>query len=337
MSRVFLLVSQIGFNVQHINEEFDQIVGWFRENDVLGVLLRDNLHLFAYVERIEKVLQILMKKEVVRSQDLEQLWMALLGKHDVVQRNMLLLIARLARFMTADLIDKLFELIKTSFKNTTSIRERSLLLEFVRNLVTQQSVLNTFREISKKTFDMIFELYHDKDLVTETIEGLLNVQVTIMSESRNSEALKETCFYKCIEEINQDSDLAIPLFLHIQNCFVDFSNRKRYLPSKNMIDIVVKEDTVNVLIASLCRYMNKVRRSKSVDMIVDNPDIHIDDSMFTHRIHITSRLDCLAFFVVELAENEIYITEDSVSFKNCKMCLFFNLLKFLRFEDYGTG
>uniref|UniRef100_A0A914Y9K0 UBP34/UBP24/USP9X/USP9Y-like ARM repeat region domain-containing protein n=1 Tax=Panagrolaimus superbus TaxID=310955 RepID=A0A914Y9K0_9BILA len=59
--------------VLNISRTFDDLVQWFHVNEVLSVLLRDNLHLVTFVEKIEKVLQILIRRDAFSTANLEML------------------------------------------------------------------------------------------------------------------------------------------------------------------------------------------------------------------------------------------------------------------------
>ncbi|KAE9553311.1 hypothetical protein FO519_003477 [Halicephalobus sp. NKZ332] len=296
----------------NVSKTFDDLVSWFRENDVLGIMLRDNLHLMAFVERIEKILMLLIRRKVFRVQDLDQIWTAFWGKHDVVQRNMLMMISEIARSFNIELIDRFFELMKVSFKESTSNRERSLLLEVCRNLILGQSRFEC--DVFEKAFDLTWELYHHKNLGLEIIDVLLNIRGIIVNAasnfSSNGDYLRSKAFYQCLEEIKNDSDLVVPLFTHIQHiCCEPFEKRKRFSMSRTMLNIVVNENTISHIVESICRYLEKAKRileQNGISVPLPNSAVRLLDSIFLHNVQMAKRLESLHFFISECSERQCY-------------------------------
>uniref|UniRef100_A0AC34RTH1 Uncharacterized protein n=1 Tax=Panagrolaimus sp. JU765 TaxID=591449 RepID=A0AC34RTH1_9BILA len=291
----------------NITRTFEDLIIWIRENDVCGILLRDNLHLLAYIERIERVFDILLKKGKIRTQDLEQMWAASWGKHDVVQRNMIMMISRLAKHLSKELIQRLFELVKASFRKTSAVREKALLLDFIKHLVSSQIYYNNSEIVYRKAFDLTWELYQDPNLSLETIQSLLTTQLLSIN---NSDKLREECFQKCLTKIKQDCEMVVPLFLHIWHCACETNEKKkRYCTSRLIFNIIVKENIINVFIESLCRYLDKVSKQlkdSGVTMPIDNPDVILIGNNFTHRSQITYRIEGLSHFIVECSERDYY-------------------------------
>jgi hypothetical protein len=63
---------------------------------------------------LEKVLRALLTKQAIRPNDLDQIWSAQTGKHDVIQRNLHDLFARLANDLNSEQLEQLFERFKVS-------------------------------------------------------------------------------------------------------------------------------------------------------------------------------------------------------------------------------
>lgn len=302
----------------NVSKTFDDLTTWFRENDVLGIMLRDNLHLMAFVERIEKILMVLIRKKAFRTQDLDQIWTSFWGKHDVVERNMLMMLSEIARSFNSELIDRFFDLMKKGFKESNSNRERSLLLEVCRNLTLGQtrSECNIFH----KTFDLTWELYHDTSLGLEVIDALLSIRVVTVNAAANlkgDESLRKKAFYQCLEEIKKDSDLVVPLFSHIQHiCCEPFEKRKKFSTSKATFNIVVSESTISHIVESICRYLEKAKaivENNGIPIPLPNSGVRLLDSIFPHNLQMSKRLDALHFFINECSERHCFSETNDVS------------------------
>jgi len=295
----------------NVSKTFDGLTNWFRENDVLGIMLRDNLHLMAFVERIEKILIVLLRKKAFRTQDLDQIWTAFWGKHDVVERNMLMMLSEIARSFNSELIDRFFDLMKKGFKESNSNRERSLLLEVCRNLILGQNRCEC--DIFQKTFDLTWELYHDPSLGLEVIDALLSIRVLTVNAASNfgsSENFRTKAFYQCLEEIKKDSDLVVPLFTHIQHiCCEPFEKRKRFSTSKGMLTVFINENTISHIVESICRYLEKAKNvveRNGLSIPLPNSGVRLLDSVFPHNLQMAKRLEALHFFINECSERQCF-------------------------------
>uniref|UniRef100_A0A7E4W3S7 USP domain-containing protein n=1 Tax=Panagrellus redivivus TaxID=6233 RepID=A0A7E4W3S7_PANRE len=333
LHRILLNVAQTpNYNdrnlILSISLSFDELITWFRKHEVLAALLRDNLHIQTFVERVEKVLQILIRRDEFEVNELDLVWESQWGKHDAVQRNMLHMISKLARCMQPRLIDRLFIRIADSFRSSTSVREKNLQLDFIRNLMANQNVTNP-SDINQKAFDLTWELYHDASLAIENIEVLLNVRVAIINSARNPDILRRDGFLKCLDEIRKNTELSIPMFLHIRHCVCDpIERRKKFGTSKTwvtvsrfigdsikanfrMSSLIQSENTISVLIDSLANYLVNARQTieqqlNITNFPIDNADIHVPGSRYTHQFHVNTRLDAILFFICECSERDQY-------------------------------
>uniref|UniRef100_A0A914YSK6 Uncharacterized protein n=1 Tax=Panagrolaimus superbus TaxID=310955 RepID=A0A914YSK6_9BILA len=145
----------------------------------------------------------------------------------------------------------------------------------------------------------------------ETIEMLLNVRITIIHTARNPEILRHE------DEIKTHSELSVPLFYHLKQCVIDSTDRRRRLNSKAMITLINQENTISHLIESIAEYLRRARNfilANESPLPMENPDLCLLNSQFSHRFHVTQRLDALGFFIIECADRNIYASVEDVSF-----------------------
>ena len=65
----------------------DRMAAWIKENQVIKIVLRDNLHQPQYVEKLEKMIRFLIKEKSLTLQDLDDIWAAQNGKHEAIVKN----------------------------------------------------------------------------------------------------------------------------------------------------------------------------------------------------------------------------------------------------------
>ena len=88
----------------------DMVAKWLQENQVLVIVLKDNLHQPQYVEKLEKIIRFTIKTKTLTLKDLNTIWMAQLGKHEAIVKNVHDLLAKLAWDFSAEQLDCLFSL-----------------------------------------------------------------------------------------------------------------------------------------------------------------------------------------------------------------------------------
>ena len=57
---------------------------WIKENNVLEVVLRENLHQPQYVEKLDKMLKFCIREKVLSIEDLDKIWASQEGKHEAM-------------------------------------------------------------------------------------------------------------------------------------------------------------------------------------------------------------------------------------------------------------
>ena len=82
---------------------------WIKENNVLEVVLRDNLHQPQYVEKLEKMLRFCIREKVLSIEDLDKIWASQEGKHEAIVKNIHDLLAKLAWDFSPEQLDRLFK------------------------------------------------------------------------------------------------------------------------------------------------------------------------------------------------------------------------------------
>ena len=79
-----------------------------RENNVLEIVLRDNLHQPQYVEKLDKLVRFCIKEKVLSLQDLDRIWACQDGKHEIIVKNIHDLLVKLAWDFSPEQLDHLF-------------------------------------------------------------------------------------------------------------------------------------------------------------------------------------------------------------------------------------
>ena len=82
---------------------------WIKENNVLEVVLRDNLHQPQYVEKLDKMLRFCIREKVLSIEDLDKIWASQEGKHEAIVKNIHDLLAKLAWDFSPEQLDRLFK------------------------------------------------------------------------------------------------------------------------------------------------------------------------------------------------------------------------------------
>ena len=97
---------------RHYDEDeylsLEMVAKWLKENNVLVIVLKDNLHQPQYVEKLEKIIRFTIKSKTLTVEDLDTIWCAQLGKHEAIVKNVHDLLAKLAWDFSAEQLDHLF-------------------------------------------------------------------------------------------------------------------------------------------------------------------------------------------------------------------------------------
>ena len=111
----------------------ERMAAWIRENRVIKIVLRDNLHQPQYVEKLEKMIRFVIKEKSLSLSDLDDIWAAQAGKHEAIVKNVHDLLAKLAWDFSPEQLDHLFECFQASWREAAA-RQREKLLELIRRL-----------------------------------------------------------------------------------------------------------------------------------------------------------------------------------------------------------
>ena len=75
---------------------------------MLTIVFRDNLHQPQYVEKLDKLVRFCIKEKVLSLQDLNRIWAAQDGKHEIIVKNIHDLLVKLAWDFSPEQLDHLF-------------------------------------------------------------------------------------------------------------------------------------------------------------------------------------------------------------------------------------
>ncbi len=81
---------------------------WIKENDVLGIVFRDNLHQTQYVDKLDRIVRFCIKEKVLDMEDLDMIWSCQDGKHEIIVKNVHDLLVKLAWDFSPEQLDHLF-------------------------------------------------------------------------------------------------------------------------------------------------------------------------------------------------------------------------------------
>ena len=74
----------------------------------MTIVFRDNLHQPQYVEKLDKLVRFCIKEKVLSLQDLNRIWAAQDGKHEIIVKNIHDLLVKLAWDFSPEQLDHLF-------------------------------------------------------------------------------------------------------------------------------------------------------------------------------------------------------------------------------------
>lgn len=293
------------FPHRQISEEDNDILNaekmaeWIRDNNVLGVVLRDSLHQPQYVEKLEKILRFLIKEKALTFDDLDSVWRAQAGKHEAIVKNVHDLLAKLAWDFNTEQLDYLFKCFQTCMK-TANKKQRERLLELNRRLAEDDK--NGM--MAQKVLKLFWTLAHSE--IPEVLDQALLSHVKILdySCSQERDAQKTMWLDKCVDELKLGDDWALPALRLIREICTLYETTSSHtqrihqlLTRQQVIDRLQNEHTLVILVtASLTRYMDKVRTQVRLDPSLDPMNLMLD-KRYPHPQQIQERLEFLKFLL----------------------------------------
>nr|CDS32213.1 ubiquitin carboxyl terminal hydrolase [Hymenolepis microstoma] len=92
----------------------EKLLNCLKANNILSNLLRENLHQPQYVKKVARIVRFLLENDSLSFGDLDEIWRAQTGRHDVIAQNVEFLIIQSVKYFSAGHLDQLFD----SFKAT---------------------------------------------------------------------------------------------------------------------------------------------------------------------------------------------------------------------------
>ncbi|XP_053689381.1 probable ubiquitin carboxyl-terminal hydrolase FAF [Sabethes cyaneus] len=279
----------------------EKMAKWIRDNDVLGIVLRDSLHQPQYVEKLEKILRFLIKEKSLTFDDLDAVWRAQAGKHEAIVKNVHDLLAKLAWDFNAEQLDHLFKCFQASMK-TANKKQRERLLELNRRLAEDDKN----GVMAQKVLKLFWTLAHSADIPPEVLDQALASHVKILdySCSQERDAQKTMWLDKCVEELKAGDEWALSALRLIREICMLYETTSTHTPRvhqmlnrQQVIDRLQNEHTLVILVTiSLTKYMDKVRSYVKQNNNV-NPMHLMLDKRYPHPQQIQERLEFLKFLL----------------------------------------
>ncbi|XP_058833231.1 probable ubiquitin carboxyl-terminal hydrolase FAF isoform X2 [Topomyia yanbarensis] len=279
----------------------EKMAKWIRDNDVLGIVLRDSLHQPQYVEKLEKILRFLIKEKELTFDDLDAVWRAQAGKHEAIVKNVHDLLAKLAWDFNAEQLDHLFKCFQASMKSANK-KQRERLLELNRRLAEDDKN----GVMAQKVLKLFWTLAHSADIPPEVLDQALASHVKILdySCSQERDAQKTMWLDKCVEELKAGDEWALSALRLIREICTLYETTSSHTPRvhqmltrQQVIDRLQNEHTLVILVTtSLTKYMDKVRVQVKQNPTL-NPMNLILDKRYPHPQQIQERLEFLKFLL----------------------------------------
>ncbi|XP_062714941.1 probable ubiquitin carboxyl-terminal hydrolase FAF isoform X1 [Aedes albopictus] len=301
----------------------EKMAKWIRDNDVLGIVLRDSLHQPQYVEKLEKILRFLIKEKALTFDDLDAVWRAQAGKHEAIVKNVHDLLAKLAWDFNAEQLDHLFKCFQASMK-TANKKQRERLLELNRRLAEDDKN----GVMAQKVLKLFWTLAHSADIPPEVLDQALASHVKILdySCSQERDAQKTMWLDKCVEELKTGDEWALPALRLIREICTLYETTSSHAPRvhqvltrQQVIDRLQNDHTLVILVTtSLTKYMDKVRAQVKLNPSI-NPMHLLLDKRYPHPQQIQERLEFLKFL---LKDGQLWLCADQA--KQIWQCLAVN-------------
>ncbi|KAL3990716.1 Ubiquitin carboxyl-terminal hydrolase family protein [Acanthocheilonema viteae] len=292
------------FFQQEIVISMNDLTEWLRKQHLIEILVRDNLHHPSYCERLERVFRVLLERNAITVDDLDILWNVQREKHDVIQRNVHDLIAKLVNGLNNVLQKHLFERMKESWTKSSS-RQRTLLLDLIRRIGVDFSSL-TEKELTIKSLSLLWDLFHDERLPVEMIDAALEAHFNVLESAVPAEELRRHYIERCIDELLLDSVFVLPALKHMQRLMTlmpecDYSTGRKVTRAEYIATVQQDTELCSRLSKNVALYMEKVRNA-----VNDRPHIYaaVEDAgslvfvgRYTHSDNLRIRLSFLHFLL----------------------------------------
>uniref|UniRef100_A0A0R3RYZ8 USP domain-containing protein n=1 Tax=Elaeophora elaphi TaxID=1147741 RepID=A0A0R3RYZ8_9BILA len=291
------------FRQQELVISINDLTEWLRKQHLIEILVRDNLHHPAYCERLERVLRVLLERNAITIDDLDILWNVQREKHDVIQRNVHDLIAKLVNGLNNVLQKHLFERMKESWTKSSS-RQRTLLLDLVRRIGVDFSNL-TEKELTIKSLSLLWDFFHDERLPVEMIDAALEAHFNVLESAVPAEELRRHYIERCIDELLLDSVFVLPALKHMQRLMTlmpecDYSTGRKVTRAEYIATVQQDTELCSRLSRNVALYMEKVRNA-----VNDRPHVYATEDAsslvfagrYTHSDNLRIRLSFLHFLL----------------------------------------
>ncbi|XP_046853983.1 probable ubiquitin carboxyl-terminal hydrolase FAF-X [Xenia sp. Carnegie-2017] len=307
LNEINKVISSVSYYSQrHLDDEewltADKMAEWIHENDVLSIVLKDNLHQPQYVEKLEKIIRFVIKEKALTLVDLDHIWSAQAGKHDVIVKNIHDLLAKLAWDFSAEQLDHLFECFQESWTNASK-KQREKLLELIRRLAEDDKE----GVMAHKVLGLLWNLAHKDDVPTDIMDQALSAHIKILdySCSQDRDSQKTQWINRCVEELRNDT-WVLPAIKQIREiCCLFYEAPTNYSHTQKNPHVFYRHDVINdlqtrhqlisLMASNLKNYMSSVR-----DMEFDkssDPDDLLPDGRYCHVQQVQKRLSFLRFIL----------------------------------------
>ncbi|VIO89329.1 Uncharacterized protein BM_BM2 [Brugia malayi] len=292
------------FRQQELVISMNDLTEWLRKQHLIEILVRDNLHHPSYCERLERVFRVLLERNAITIDDLDILWNVQHEKHDVIQRNVHDLIAKLVNGLNNTLQKHLFERMKESWTKS-SARQRTLLLDLIRRIGVDFSSL-TEKELTIKSLSLLWDLFHDERLPVEMIDAALEAHFNVLESAVPAEELRRHYIERCIDELLLDSVFVLPALKHMQRLMMlmpecDYSTGRKVTRAEYIATVQQDTELCSRLSKNVALYMEKVRNAVNdqphVYVAVEDASVLVLVGRYTHSDNLQIRLGFLHFLL----------------------------------------
>ncbi|XP_066928951.1 ubiquitin carboxyl-terminal hydrolase 9X-like [Clytia hemisphaerica] len=305
LNEINRVIGSVSYYTHHRHYEEDDFLSlemvakWLKENDVLVIVLKDNLHQPQYVEKLEKIIRFTIKSKTLTLKDLDTIWCAQLGKHEAIVKNIHDLLAKLAWDFSAEQLDHLFSRFQASW-DTANKKQQEKLLELIRRLAEDDKE----GVIAHKVLNLLWSLARSNDLPTDIMDQALNAFIKILdyscSQTQDRDNLKFRWINMCVEEL-RNGTWVIPALKQIRSICELFYEGCGQVTSQHVIyrntvveNIQNKHAVVSLVAENLTVYMNRIREIRKDSPEMDPSTLALD-GRYTHVTQIQERLDFLRF------------------------------------------
>lgn len=290
----------------------DQLAQWFIENKVLEIVLKDYLHQFQYVEKLENIIRFLIRENALSNECLNMIWDAQRGKHEIIVKNIHDLIAKLAWNFSSDQLNYLFHSFQSSWTSANK-KEREKLLELMGRLAEDDEAGSMANQVLNLLWDIAFT---DDDI--DIIDQALCAHLRILDYSRNCDKESQKLFWleKCIMEVSTSKcgNLVLLALRQIQQiCLLyQLSTRNRHNENSNkfglnknrcnytfrnslIANLQSKFSLVAVISHNLSSYMEMIKQVCKNSPTPIDPNVIYEGNRFSHVQEVKERLHFIAF------------------------------------------